>query len=52
MTSKYISVKFLSIPKDIEKPTKLLQMVQLKLTKKNIQMVIDWLKKAKEGEGK
>jgi len=45
MKSKYISVKFLSIPKDIEKSKKVLQMIQLKLTKKNIQIIIDWLNK-------
>ena len=41
---KYISVKFLEI-EDKEYSPKLLQMVQIPLNKKNIQIIIDWLRK-------
>ena len=41
---KYISVKFLEI-KDKEYSPKLLQMIQIPLNKKNLQIVINWFKK-------
>lgn len=48
---KYISVKFLEI-EDKEFSPKLLQMVQIPLDRKNIQIIIDWLKKEKAKEQK
>ncbi len=46
---KYISVKFLEI-EDKEFSPKILQMIQIPLNKKNLEIVIDWLKKFKIAE--